>query len=109
MTGQRGRLEKLMPDKTGLSDVMVSFSHPLPRGTRGRTSISGANTRPSRCGRSRLIGQEQSWSSVWGEPARAGRALLGAEGPSRSPGPVSALRVTIALADLRRPLANIPR
>jgi hypothetical protein len=24
MTGQRGRLEKLMPDKTGLSDVSMS-------------------------------------------------------------------------------------
>ena len=72
----------LMPDMTGLSDKMVSLpSSPAPGARRGRTSISGANTSTSRCGRVRLIGQEQSWSSVWGEPARAGGALLGAEAP----------------------------
>lgn len=35
-----------------------------------------------------------------GEPARAGRALLGAYYPFRSPQAVSALRVTIAFADV---------
>ena len=70
---------------------MVSLqSSPAPGARWGRTSISGANTRTSSCGRSRLIGQEQSWSSVWGEPARADRALLGPHGPPRAAFGVSA-------------------
>ena len=32
MTGQRGRLEKLMPDKTGLSDMSLSSAPALPAG-----------------------------------------------------------------------------
>src|SRR5215211_795041 len=43
MTGQRGRLEKLMPDKTGLSDVMVSLRASPPPGARG-----GARASPGR-------------------------------------------------------------
>src|SRR3954466_4638519 len=35
MTGQRGRLEKLMPDKTGLSDMMVSLQSSLHPGHAG--------------------------------------------------------------------------
>src|SRR5215207_4616930 len=38
MTGQRGRLEKLMPDKTGLSDMMVADSS----GRRNRAYVAGS-------------------------------------------------------------------
>src|SRR3954462_2332965 len=78
-------------------------------GRRRRTSISGANT--SRCGRSRLIGQEQSWSSVWGEPARAGRALLGAEAPpgARGRSPRFACRSLSQIGGGRWPTSLVER
>src|SRR5215203_2163962 len=61
---RRGCRALLLSDKTRLSDMMVSLqSSPAPGARWGRTSISGANTRTSSCGRLQLIGQEQSWSS----------------------------------------------
>ena len=50
-------------------------------------------------------------SVAMGEPADAGRALLGPDGPPRAAAGVSAAwsAVTIALADLRRLLTDISR
>src|SRR3954471_10698699 len=84
---------------------------PAPGSRGGRTSISGANTSTSSCGRLRLIGQEQSWSSVWGEPARAGRALLGAEAPpgARGRSPRFACRSLSQIGGGLRPTSFVER
>src|SRR4051812_3957091 len=53
----------LMPDKPELSDMMVSLQSSLHPGHAGGARVSpGRRQATSRSGRSRLIGQEQSWA-----------------------------------------------